>query len=829
MTLSAIFQDAARTASSHRKNVVALRKLHLKKGRAIENEFCRCVTRILPVKKGHPEAERIMNFLEAYLDGFDVEGSTEASKEILDGLVSSLLELVLKGFKAKDKIVRFRVCQLVCKLLNHMEELDDDTFIRVRDELFLRARDKEATVRTQAASAISRLQDVGDEEEDEIVRECLLNMLQYDTSADVRKAVLWNIAVNTSTLPFILQRARDIDPQVRQLAYKKIGEDVEKMAFLTTEERDVLLNSGLSDRDTKVQKAAVAMLCEQWIPECDNQLLNLLHKMDVISGTAAEPVAKAYLLSRVNDEATPSIGIPYDEEMWNNLDVEEAFFLRAAISFFSDRQDELEEALPPLVKHSELLQKYGLLLAQTEDTDEAIAFGYILNQLLLIAEMQDFTDEMGRRDLLLGLRDMLSSLDLRKENMLIIVRIIKKLSSNESDFTRIVIEVLYTIYDVDMFESQQNPDRDEVTEEDSEKSILMLKCMEVIVCVLECTEENLPNNASMTGILESFILPSLTNEYPATQFAGFHCLSLACLLDKTLAQTHLQLFISAFNDSRTELSTLALKVFFDLSILFGPDLLITPGLLTEVISETLQCDDEDLLTLAVEGSAKLMMLSFLMDELILQQIIVLYYHPHTKDMNRLRQCLSYFLPVFAHASHQGQCLLQAVIVPCLHILAQEYLVSKDDMIQPLQIGQQLVDWIDSRKVVRFDTGESDADQGLHATLAVQLLQTVEDDEDPAMQKLCAQLLSRLCITESVGVDKLSQIVQSVASLIQTQPKGSVLLPPLKKFGKAIAELDETALPQPTEEELDDLQKMIESMSELRIDLGVGVEKGQDEE
>ncbi|KAJ3159991.1 hypothetical protein HDU86_001256 [Geranomyces michiganensis] len=827
MSVAAIFQDAARTASSHRKNVVALRKIHLRKGHALEPDFCRCVARILPAKKGYPEAERIILFLAAYLEGFKADGDDGAGKAILDGLVAKLLNLVLRGFKAKDKNVRFRTCQIVWLLLNHLEELDDATFCLVRDELFIRSKDKEAAVRTQAASAISRLQDVGDEEEDDLVRECLLNMLQHDTSVDVRKAVLWNISVNSITLPYILERARDVDPNVRKLAFRKIMEDVEKMGMIPIEDRDMLLNSGLSDREANVQKAAVAMLCERWIPECGDKMLNLLHKMDVMSGGAAESAAKAYMLSVTNssDDSIPPLKILYDEETWNNLDVEEAFFLRTAITFFSENQmhDELEDALPPLLKHSEFLQRYGLLLAQTEDEDEAISLDFILRQLLLIAEVQDYADEMGRRDLLLILRDMLSSLDLRKENILIIVRIMKSRASSESDFTRMIIEVLYTIYDIEGSESQDmknSPRRPEdVTEKDIERSILMLKCMDVICCVLECAEANLQENVSMAGILDTFVLPSLTSPHPATNYAALQCLSLACLLDKALAQRHIQLFMSAFTDQRTELSSLALKVFFDLSVLFGPDLLLTPGLLTEVISETLQCDDEDLLTLAVEGSAKLMMLSFMSDELVLQQIIVLYYHPHTRNMNRLRQCLSYFLPVFAHAAHANQALLQTVIVPSLRILAQEYVESKDSMVAPLLIGGQLIDWIDVRRVVRAEGTEESAGDEMHALLALELLELAKEEQDLATEKLWCQLLSKLHLADCADAEKLTRIAEATSALIRSQPKGSASLLSLKKFARAVAEIDERALQQATEDEFLDQQTLITAMSELRIQMG----------
>ncbi|KAI9090308.1 nuclear condensing complex subunit [Phlyctochytrium arcticum] len=636
-------------------------------------------------------------------------------------------------------------------------------------------------------------------------------MLQHDPNADVRKAVLWNIEVNSISLPYMLQRARDVDAQVRKLAFMKVGEDVKKMTLLTVPERDALMNSGLSDRDSNVQKSCVKLMCEKWLPQCDGDMMTFLRKMDVIDGKAAESAVRAFLL------ANPSLDIPYNAETWNNLDVEEAAFLRSAIVHFAEdgMEDELEAALPPLIEHSDILKRYSLLMAQTEDQAEKIAFGFILKQLLLTAEQQDFTDEMGRREMLISLRDILSSVDLSKENILIAVGILKKLSLNEGDFTRVIIEILYTIYDPETMESgEMDEELDEI-----EKSMLLLKCLDLTACVLECTEENLRENSAMNGILTTFILPALKNEHGAIQYAGLQNLGLMCLLDKDLAKSHLPIFTSAFVDNRQAISLLALKEFFDLTILFGPSLLADSGALSEVISETLQCDDEELLALAVEGAAKLMILGYLSDPTILQQIIILYFHPLTKDMNRLRQCLSYFLPVYSHASCKHQKLLRTVIVPCLQILIQEHVVSKDAMIQPLQIGQQLVDWTDVRKVVGFERGSADVDEGLHADLAIDLLEASILDEDLATQKLFCQLLNRLYFGSFAGLERIARVAELINTLKEAVPSNSPILPNLRKFAKTISDMNEASFTQETETEFLALQTLTTALSELRIELG----------
>ncbi|KAI9090307.1 hypothetical protein DFS34DRAFT_654137 [Phlyctochytrium arcticum] len=157
-TVAHVFQDAVRTASSHRKNIVVLRKLHLKQGTLIESDFWQCLLHIMPVQKGNAEAERAVKFLAAYLEAMDQDvngkGVPANATELKSSLVHKLLFQTLRGARAKDKVVRYRVCQIVAVLLNQVDELEsDEAYFMIRDHLMERTRDKEATVRVQAATS----------------------------------------------------------------------------------------------------------------------------------------------------------------------------------------------------------------------------------------------------------------------------------------------------------------------------------------------------------------------------------------------------------------------------------------------------------------------------------------------------------------------------------------------------------------------------------------------------------------------------------------------------------------------------------------------------
>ena len=82
--------------------------------------------------------------------------------------------------------------------------------------------------------------------------------------------------------------------------------------------------------------------------------------------------------------------------------------------------------------------------------------------------------------------------------------------------------------------------------------------------------------------------------------------------------------------------------------------------LIAVLQGSLQTDDETLILIAVEGICRLIMLRTMYTSAILEVLVLLYFHPETSENTRLRQCLSYFFPVFFHAAADHRRLLAEV-------------------------------------------------------------------------------------------------------------------------------------------------------------------------
>ena len=184
-SIANIFDQAQVSLANHKKNCVALYKLHIKaaaitqpakKGdglrlvgeKAFQDVFIDMVNRVLVVKKGPANADRIIKYVGAYVKFMNEKGglyftlllillffrkdcvnlivflvSEERSKTASSSVsalaannqedddesattrfVSRLLNWLLQGFIAKNKNVRYRCTQIVSEMISHLGEIE---------------------------------------------------------------------------------------------------------------------------------------------------------------------------------------------------------------------------------------------------------------------------------------------------------------------------------------------------------------------------------------------------------------------------------------------------------------------------------------------------------------------------------------------------------------------------------------------------------------------------------------------------------------------------------------------------------------------------------
>ncbi|RUS13234.1 nuclear condensing complex subunit, partial [Endogone sp. FLAS-F59071] len=177
--------------------------------------------------------------------------------------------------------------------------------------------------------------------------------------------------------------------------------------------------------------------------------------------------------------------------------------------------------------------------------------------------------------------------------------------------------------------------------------------------------------------------------------------------------------------------------------------------------------------IAVEGISKLMLSKMLRDEELLKQLVLLYFDPDTADNLKLRQCLSYFLPMYCHSSQDNQVLMQKILVPTILSLIQMHhdLSKEQEMVAPPQIIQMMVDWTDPRRVVlsRLNPDAAKAiDLGLHAEVAVDVLKALFIETVATTRKLLVQILNKLYIDEA-GEIRLKKLTMLAGNLKSRKP------------------------------------------------------------
>lgn len=370
--ICAVFRDAQKTTASHRKLVVTLRKIQeacvyeptsLNKStsndfdeEAFNSEFVRCVLRVMPIKKSESVGEKTVRFIGHFLrhandKDYEVLGELEEDASTMHDtpstrLLSFLMETILPLLTAKDKFVRYRSTQLVSHIINSLDSIDDDVFQKLRHGLLRRIRDKEAMVRAQAVLGLGRLAgnidaaaQSDDDSEDEAsgLLEKLLEVLQNDPSADVRRSLLINLPIAPATLPYLLERARDQDAATRRAVYSRLLPALGDFRHLSLSMREKLLRWGLRDRDENVRKSAGRLFRERWIEDCAgvappedgaqpepsppnfDGLLELLERIDVVNSGVENGVALEAMKGFWEGRPDYREAVTFDDHFWGDF------------------------------------------------------------------------------------------------------------------------------------------------------------------------------------------------------------------------------------------------------------------------------------------------------------------------------------------------------------------------------------------------------------------------------------------------------------------------------------------------------------------------------
>ena len=558
-----VFADAQKSTAAHRKAIISLRKIQeaccyepisQKQGQPSEDfeesdfntEFVRCVLRILPVKKAEAVGDRTVRFLGTFLNTATSKDNEIFQQDTIDPdatslpetptsrLTTQMLNTLLPVLQAKDKTVRFRATQIISHVINSLDTLDDGLFQQLRFALLKRIHDKEAPVRLQAVYGLGRLVnevDNGEDKEDsdsddEVgsgVLEKLLDTLQNDPSAEVRRNLLLNLPLTKDVLPYLLERARDADGTTRRALYARLLPALGDFRHLSLTHREKLLRWGLRDRDENVKKATARLFRERWIEDCaalpaaqaaeqqdgDNEqsaknpnnqaaaapsldaLLELLERIDVVNSGGEGGIALVAMREFWEGRPDYVDYVSFPDSFWDDLSPELAFVARTFNDYCRTSGKEggyngpraldvvAEERLPEVTKFGFLLEREinrlinSVMLAasdEIEDGEEELAQReFVVEQMLHMALTFDYSDEVGRRKVSRLMREALALPDLPEEVTRLVVEVLRLVcgedAQGEREFCGVVLEAIAEVHDTIMGDHDYSPPDDSNAEE----------------------------------------------------------------------------------------------------------------------------------------------------------------------------------------------------------------------------------------------------------------------------------------------------------------------------------------------------------------------------
>ncbi|KAG2136706.1 nuclear condensing complex subunit [Suillus clintonianus] len=775
----------------------------------------------------------------------DDDDDTTASR-----FVEKVLAFLLMGFEAKDKVARYRCVHFLAEMVAHLGEISEKLYTELRTALFERVHDKETFVRVQAVIALSKLcgsEDPSDVEDGEpTALQVLLETLSCDPAADVRRAALLNIPLSEATLEAVLARTRDTDTIMRKLVYSAIlvqhcfVSNSSEMGLvhprvLTISQREIIIRNGLGDREPAVRQAA-ALLLSKWVDvargdvkneenkTAKDDVLALLSLFDLTESTVAEDA----LLSVLDRRHDISDHLEFKDDYWANLTPERAFFVRvftrkkldASLPVVTALAYHIQAAYNAYQEDLEVAEQERVIRGEpTEEEEEArIDKEFVIGEMLKVAVNLDYADEIGRRKMFQLVRDMISQEALPESLVARCLDVLRILSPNERDLIRVVVEVVHELRDVgDEEEALKEPADDGETncgetptlsrtapkgpkpsedmspEERIRMDAIDLRCLSLCIGMLERVNGTFEENSTLEGILGELIIPAVKRKELALREKGLICLGLCCLIARRMALNSFQLFLGQIQTAPEVLKIRVLQIVFDILMVHEHDFLSKEGGASERIVEfflhVLANEESDKVqALLCIGLAKLVLAGMICDDQVLKSLVAAYLAPDTIDNQEVRQCLSYFFPVFCYSSAVNQRRMQRLFIQLFETLAPETrkVDENQDMVSPAQIAAMLVDWTDPQKAIEVQ--DQPTDETIHIDLASDIARALFDDrmikED---KKVLYQVLGRLYLPDKVDDDKIRTLKLLLHNLNSRRPiRDTAAKNALAKFDAAIS-------------------------------------------
>ena len=257
--------------------------------------------------------DRSVTFLGSFLAAVDERVLLLTMKHLCSRLQSS------------NKLVRQRICQIICSALTALCEakidLSEELFAELSTFMISRLKDKVPAVRIWAVKAMKFLQ-VPEDDEDPSMLE-LKRVMRSDSSTTVRVAAVEILSLTDGSKHDLCARLKDVKSEVRVAVLNRLAGETDMRQF-TVQMRAEILRSALEDRE-EVVRLAVMSLIWKWLSLVDTsnipKFLNLLNPAEneeaalLVGATIMEELIK----SEASQHAKMKRAVKDSFFKWNTL------------------------------------------------------------------------------------------------------------------------------------------------------------------------------------------------------------------------------------------------------------------------------------------------------------------------------------------------------------------------------------------------------------------------------------------------------------------------------------------------------------------------------
>uniref|UniRef100_A0A8C1NA57 Non-SMC condensin I complex, subunit G n=1 Tax=Cyprinus carpio TaxID=7962 RepID=A0A8C1NA57_CYPCA len=830
------FRRAQKAHNNKAKLVASLKNRYnkLEDKTEFHEEFIRCLKYAMIIYTREPAVENVIDFVTKFAASFETpvnenaeeEEEGEDENEFLNFLFCFLLE----SHGANSHAVRFRVCQLVNKLLGSLSEnaqIDDGLCDRIHEAMLIRVTDKYPNVRIQAALAMARLQDPSNSD-------CpTIKALRRPAGHDSLTACSYITIHGRVTLQCNLEKVH--------------------IRALSIAQRVSLLHEGLSDSADSVKEVVKTHLLPAWLRLLQGDVLQLLHKLDVenCAETAVTTLHAVFSMATSPDDLLQN-GVRLDERKLipvDSLTCENVLYWRALCEFVKSKGNEGEELLEQLLPEAAIFAEYlcsylrsitGLSEEQKADMTQleiAMTQEFVGQQLIILVGCLDTSEEGGRKRMVAVLQEILVMPKTPTSLIGLLVEKLIGLLRDETQKIQMVAEIISDVREpilpisapvdenekrrkqvrlaevrVQIMEAKQNLEeciscqdfsraavlKDSISQLEELKNQLTLEASQpadsikeqrveksdpetLLKCLTMCAELFKQINIkrgicpTMNALIESLILPSVSNPNPAVRNMAVICLGTAALHSKDLANTHLVLLLQITQLDEPKIRISALRALIDQLLLNGLNILqdksapisqapdspdnsngqpeqqteeeSTVQSILKMLSEFLDSEICELRTETAEGLAKLMYCGRILSPKLLSRLVLLWYNPVTEDDQRLRHCLGVFLQLYSRASRTNQECVEESFLPTMRTLFNAPVTSPLSEVDASNVAELFVELTRPSALVQPAAIQA---VSVHDSLAVRICNEILRDVSAPEVRLYCKTLSWLEINTEPG-------------------------------------------------------------------------------